>query len=74
MIGENMVRKSNGITLIALVVTVIVILILAAIVIGLASGKDGVLNQAENSSVQYTIGKEKEYLKLAFTNLEMDYR
>ena len=39
----------------------------------MASYNDGVINKADESSDQYDIGKEKEYLKLAFTHFQMNY-
>ena len=43
---EHMKRKTSGITLIALVVTIIVLLILAGISIMMLSGNNGILNRA----------------------------
>ena len=58
-------RKENkGITLISLIVIIIILLILTGIIV-MASYNDGVINKANDSSEQYDIGKEKEYLKLA---------
>ena len=41
-----MKRKNRGITLIALVVTIIILLILAGVSIGLISGEDGLIAKA----------------------------
>ncbi len=66
-------RKENkGITLISLIVIIIILLILTGIIV-MASYNDGVINKANDSSEQYDIGKEKEYLKLAFTHFQMNY-
>ena len=45
--------KSNqkGITLIALVITIIVLLILAGVAISMLSGENGILNQAASAKV-----------------------
>ncbi len=44
-----MLRKKEGITLIALVITIIVLLILAGITLALVSGENGILKRATNS-------------------------
>ena len=43
-------RKMRGITLIALVVTIIVLLILAGVSIQLIGGSNGILNRASRST------------------------
>ena len=65
-------RESKGITLISLIIVIIILLILTAIVV-MASYNNGVINKADESSDQYDIGKEKEYLKLTFTHFQMNY-
>ncbi len=46
-------RKENkGITLIALVITIIVLLILAGVSIAMLTGENGILNQAQNASTE----------------------
>lgn len=44
-----MLRKQNGITLIALVVTIIVLLILAAVTITLVLSENGIIKKAEQA-------------------------
>ena len=44
--GGNEMRKQNGITLIALVITIIVLLILAGVSIAMLTGENGILTQA----------------------------
>ena len=43
-------RSQKGITLVALVVTIIVLLILAGVTIALVMGQDGIFNKAETAS------------------------
>lgn len=43
------VNKQHGITLIALVVTIVVLLILAGISIGAITGDNGIINQAHDA-------------------------
>ena len=40
-------KKENGITLIALVITIVVLLILAGISVSVLSGDNGIINQAK---------------------------
>ena len=44
-----MLKKKEGITLIALVVTIIVLLILAGVTLSLISGENGILKRATNA-------------------------
>ena len=59
-------RQANGITLIALVITIIVLLILAGVSIAMLTGENGILTQAQNASKQTDIGEEKEQIALAY--------
>lgn len=62
-----MKRKTNatqGITLIALVITIIVMLILAGVVLSLAIGERGIFNTAQNASKEYEIEEIKEQIRL----------
>ena len=52
-------KKENGITLVALAVTVIVLMILAGVSFSSLTGEHGVLNQAQNAKIE---SKEKENL------------
>ena len=67
-----MVNKDKGITLIALVITIIVLLILAGIAISMLSGENGILNQAAKASNEMEIAKEKETIELAVLALKPD--
>ena len=61
-------RKSNGgITLIALVITVIVLIILAGVAISMLSGENGILNQAARAKEQTEEQSTLEQIKLATT-------
>lgn len=56
-----MKRKSNnGITLIALIITIILMLILAGVVISLTIGKDGIIGIALRAREEYKSAEEKE--------------
>ena len=62
---QNFKKNVNGITLMALVVTIIILLILAGISIGMLSGDNGILGQAGNAKTQTDIAQEKEIIDLA---------
>ncbi len=62
-------EKNRGITLIALVVTIVVLLILAGVSISMLAGDNGIINQAKNANVQNAHGTVYEALKLE----EQDY-
>ena len=50
-------KEERGITLIALVVTIVVLLILAGITISLVFGSNGVIQKAQDSKEQTEIGE-----------------
>ena len=55
-------KRKNGITLIALVVTIVVLLILAGISISVLSGDNGIINQAKKGKEETEIAEEKEII------------
>ena len=63
---ETRRKQANGITLIALVITIIVLLILAGVSIAMLTGENGILTQAQNASKQTEIAEEKEQIALAY--------
>ena len=66
---KNAQKSSNGITLIALVITIIVLLILAGISISMLSGDNGILQKATDAKEQSGIGQEKEIVALAYNSV-----
>ncbi len=58
-------NQNNGITLIALVVTVVVLLILAGISIRVLSGDNGIINQAKKGKEETEISEEKEIIDVS---------
>lgn len=58
-------KKERGITLIALVITIIILLILAGISIEMLAGDNGIINQAGNAKEQTEIANEKEVIDSA---------
>ena len=66
------VTANHGITLIALVITLIVLLILAEIAISTISGDNSILIQAGNAKEKTVKGTEKEQLALALMNAKSE--
>ena len=58
-------KRKQGITLIALVVTIIVLLILAGITIAMLTGQNGILNRAAEANEKTGVAQEEEQIKLA---------
>ena len=70
---EKKIAHSNkGITLIALVITIIVLLILAGIAINLTVGQRGILNQAQNAGKTYKEAEIRENVELALLDLRTE--
>ena len=61
------IKKNKGITLIALVITIIVLLILAGVTITMLTGDNGILKQATSARETNSKGGFEEQVKLAVT-------
>ena len=61
-------KNTNGITLIALVVTIIVLLILAGVSIMMLAGDNNILSQAIKAKYETIIGQEKEQIGIAYSS------
>ena len=68
----KIVESSRGITLIALVITIIVLLILAAVSIATLTGENGILTRAGDSKTQTEIGEEEEAIRIAYNGVMAD--
>ena len=66
-----MIKRENGITLIALVITIIVLLILAGVSIAMLTGENGILTQAKKAKEETNLVDEKERIKLAVTSAQI---
>lgn len=62
---QKLKKRNKGITLIALVVTIVVLLILAGISIGVLTGDNGIINQAKKGKEETEIGEEKEMIDIS---------
>ncbi len=63
------IKRTHGITLIALVITIILLLILAGVVLNLTLGEHGILKQAQQAGEQYKISEILEKLELEKVDL-----
>lgn len=63
---------TSGVTLIALVVTIIILLILAGVVISLTIGKSGIINNAEVAGEKTNRETATEKINLKITNSQMN--
>ena len=61
---KNYINKQQGITLIALVITIIVLLILAGVSIAMLTGQNGILTQAQNAKNRTEEAREEEQTRL----------
>ena len=66
--------NQKGITLIALVITIIVLLILAGVSIATLTGQNGILTRAQDSKTQTGIAEEKEAIQLAYAGAVAEKR
>ena len=60
--------EEKAITLIALVITIIVMVILVGVALSLSTGDNGLLKRTESSRKQTIISMEKEQISLAYNN------
>lgn len=65
-------KEDKGITIIALIVAIIVLLLLVGITISNLNGENGILAKVKQSQEKYSISEAKETLELAITNLQIE--
>lgn len=71
---EEMLRRNQkGITLLALVITVVIMLILAAIGIKLAIGDNGILNNTKQANEDTKESYVKEIIHTSYNAILIDY-
>lgn len=68
MMNKRIISREHGITLVALVVTIIVLLILAGITIQLVLGQNGIIHRAGDARDETIVGQEKEQVELAYVS------
>ena len=67
---KNSVKRQTGITLIALVVTIIVLIILAGVSIAMLVGENGIITQAQRADELTTQAQQKEAIELAVASVQ----
>ena len=67
---KTKIQENKAITLIALVITIIVLIILAGVAINLTLGQNGLFARAKQASENYRIAKEKEELQLEIADIQ----
>ena len=65
-------KENKGITLIALVITIIILIILAGISIRIALGNTGIINKAQTASEKTIKEAAKEAMNLKITNVQIE--
>ena len=63
-----MLKNQKGITLVALVITIIILIILATVAISFAFGNNGLVNRAEDARDYYA--NDTSYTDQSITNVE----
>ena len=69
---KGKLKQVKGITLIALVITIIVLLILAGVSIAMLTGQNGILTQANNAKVEQSHGAVREGIALAYNEYQIE--
>ena len=67
-------KNQKGITLIALVVTIVVLLILAGTSIAMLTGDNGIITRAQQSNYANTEGEVIDRMQLAFSTVSTEVR
>ena len=66
------INQNKGITLIALIITIIVLLILAGVTLNMVMGDSGLFNKANNASEQTKISNAKEIIRMQVLENELN--
>ena len=69
---NNQKENSKGITLIALVITIVVLLILASVSVAMLTGDNGILKKANEAKEETIISGEKEAIELSIMSYKID--
>ena len=65
-----MIKKEKGITLVALVITIIVLLILAGVTIAMVVGDNGILTRSKQSKFNTQVAELDEKVGMNYYNKE----
>lgn len=67
---DKNIKLNSGITLIALIITIILLLILAGVVINLVLGENGIIALAQRAGIDHKKAAMREQLVLEIANLQ----
>lgn len=67
-----MIKQKKAITLIALIITIIILLILAGITLNLTIGQNGIITKAMQAGIDYSEQEAREKLELVLFDIQMD--
>ncbi len=65
----KVLKKNKGITLIALVITIVILLILAGVSIGLLLGENGIITRSREAKERTIIEQKKEEVQQAIAEV-----
>jgi len=65
-------RNKKGITLIALVITIVVLIILAGVAINLSVGENGIFKKAQDAREKYNVESIREKVEIGIMNQEIE--
>ena len=68
---KERLKQKKGITLIALVITIIVLLILAGVSIAMLTGQNGILTQANNAKIEQSHGAVRDSIALLYNEYQI---
>lgn len=68
--AESISAQNKGITLVALVITIMIMLILSGVVLYFTVGNNGIIARAKESKIQIEEAKAKEKLEIALADLQ----
>ncbi|MBR3152527.1 MAG: hypothetical protein IKF52_02830 [Clostridia bacterium] len=66
-------KKNSGITLVALIITIIVLLILAGVTIAMVVGDNGILNRTNEAKNEQKIAEAKEEISMTILDIQAEY-
>ena len=67
---NSKLKKENAITLIALVITIVILLILAAVSINAVIGDNGIITKSREAKLKMQVETEKEKINLAINDID----
>lgn len=69
---KMILKKTKGITLIALVVTIVILLILASVTMSMIIGQNNIFTRAKTGRTDYEIAEEKEDTSIVASQIKID--